>query len=101
MSCVNLQSLKIEEENLTGRDVRYLRQINLNSLRILESAARLGSFTRAAEENLITASAVSQRIKTLEAQLEFRVFHRRHNSVASRQRGKSSYRMSGRPSIRS
>lgn len=62
--------------------MRYLRQINLNSLRILESAARLGNFTRAAEENLITASAVSQRIKTLEEQLEFRVFHRRHNSVA-------------------
>ena len=64
-----------------------LRQINLNSLRITESAARLGNFSRAAEENLITASAVSQRIKNLEAQLEFRVFHRRHNSVVLTQRG--------------
>ncbi len=59
----------------------HLRQINLNSLRIVESAARLGNFTRAGEEQLITASAVSQRIKNLEDQLRFRIFHRRSNAV--------------------
>jgi len=61
--------------------MQHLRNINLNSLRVLESAARLGSFARAGEENLISASAVSQRIKALEAQLQFRVFHRQSNAV--------------------
>ena len=55
--------------------------MNLNALRVVESAARHGNFTRAGEENLVTASAVSQRIKALEDQLEFRIFHRRANSV--------------------
>ena len=58
-----------------------LNQINLNSLRIAESAARNGNFVLAAEEQLISASAVSQRIKSLEAQLRFRIFHRKNNSV--------------------
>jgi len=58
-----------------------LRELNLNSLRIAESAARNGSFVRAAEEQLLTPSAVSQRVKTLEAQLRFRLFDRRNNSV--------------------
>ena len=58
-----------------------LRELNLNSLRIAESAARNGSFVRAAEEQLITPSAVSQRMKMLEAQLRFKLFDRRNNSV--------------------
>ena len=61
--------------------MKHLRQINLNSLRIVESAARLGSFARAAEENLISGSAVSQRVKALEEQLQFKVFHRQSNAV--------------------
>jgi LysR family glycine cleavage system transcriptional activator len=61
--------------------MQHLRNINLNSLRVLESAARLGSFARAGEENLISASAVSQRIKALEAQLQFQVFQRQSNAV--------------------
>ena len=58
-----------------------LRQLNLNSLRIAESAARNGSFIRAAEEQLLTPSAVSQRVKILESQLRFKLFNRRNNSV--------------------
>jgi LysR family glycine cleavage system transcriptional activator len=61
--------------------LKRLQQLNLNALRVVESAARHGNFTRAGEENLVTASAVSQRIKALEDQLEFRIFHRRANSV--------------------
>lgn len=61
--------------------MRSLRDLNLNSLRIVESAARTGSFTRAAEEQMLTPSAVSQRIKNLESQLRFKLFNRRHNSV--------------------
>lgn len=61
--------------------MRSLRDLNLNSLRVVESAARTGSFVRAAEEQLITPSAVSQRVKNLEAQLDFKIFNRRNNSV--------------------
>lgn len=61
--------------------MQTLRGLNLNSLRIAESAARNGSFIRAAEEQLLTPSAVSQRIKALEAQLRFRLFMRTNNSV--------------------
>lgn len=62
--------------------MRLLRQLNLNSLKIVESAARHQNFTRAGEEQLITASAVSQRVKGLEDQLRFRIFNRRHNAVS-------------------
>jgi len=61
--------------------MRNLRDLNLNSLRAVESAARTGSFVRAAEEQLLTPSAISQRIKNLEAQLRFKIFNRRNNSV--------------------
>jgi LysR family glycine cleavage system transcriptional activator len=61
--------------------MKTLRDINLNSLRIVESAARNGSFVRAAEEQLLTPSAVSQRVKKLEEQLQFKIFNRRNNAV--------------------
>jgi LysR family transcriptional regulator, glycine cleavage system transcriptional activator len=61
--------------------MRSLRDINLNSLRIAESAARNGSFVLAAEEQMITPSAVSQRIKSLEEQLRFKIFDRKNNSI--------------------
>jgi LysR family transcriptional regulator, glycine cleavage system transcriptional activator len=61
--------------------MQRLRELNLNSLRIAESAARNGSFVRAAEEQFLTPSAVSQRVKMLESQLRFRLFDRRNNSV--------------------
>ena len=40
------------------------------------------NFTRAGEEQFITASAVSQRIKGLEDQLRFKIFHRGGNAVS-------------------
>lgn len=61
--------------------MRSLRDVNLNSLRIVESAARLKSFTLAGEEQFITPSAVSQRIKKLEEQLEFQIFRRKNRSI--------------------
>lgn len=61
--------------------MRNLRDVNLNSLRIVESAARTGSFVRAAEEQMLTPSAISQRVKNLEEQLRFKIFNRRNNSV--------------------
>jgi LysR family transcriptional regulator, glycine cleavage system transcriptional activator len=41
-------------------------QVPLNALRVFEAVARLGSFTRAAEELFITQSAVSHQVKALE-----------------------------------
>src|ERR1044072_7945918 len=48
----------------------------LESLRVLESCVRLGSFTRAADEIGVTAAAVSLRIRNLEAELGTRLFER-------------------------
>jgi LysR family glycine cleavage system transcriptional activator len=62
--------------------VRLLSQVNLNSLKIVESAARHRNFTRAGEEQFITASAVSQRVKSLEDQLRFKIFQRGGNAVS-------------------
>jgi LysR family transcriptional regulator, glycine cleavage system transcriptional activator len=62
--------------------LRVLTQLNLNSLKVVESAARHKNFTRAGEEQFITASAVSQRIKSLEDQLRFKIFHRGGNAVS-------------------
>jgi LysR family glycine cleavage system transcriptional activator len=62
--------------------LRFLTQLNLNSLKVVESAARHRNFTRAGEEQFITASAVSQRIKSLEDQLRFKIFRRGGNAVS-------------------
>ncbi len=49
---------------------------NLNALRAFEAAARHESFTRAAEELCVTQGAVSQQVKSLEADLGIRLFNR-------------------------
>jgi LysR family glycine cleavage system transcriptional activator len=49
---------------------------SLESLRVLESCVRQGSFTRAADEIGVTAAAVSLRIRNLEAELGTRLFQR-------------------------
>lgn len=49
---------------------------NLNALRAFESAARLESFSRAAEELFVTHGAVSHRIRALEEDLGLALFMR-------------------------
>jgi LysR family transcriptional regulator, glycine cleavage system transcriptional activator len=49
---------------------------SLESLRVLESCVRQGSFTRAAHELGVTAAAVSLRVRNLEAELGTRLFER-------------------------
>lgn len=46
-----------------------------------EASARLGSFTRAAQELSVTQSAVSQRVRTLENILQTRLFLRHHRRI--------------------
>ncbi len=58
------------------------RRISLDTLRIFEAAARLGSFTAAAETIGLTQGAVSQRIKALEAELHVTLFRRLTRALA-------------------
>lgn len=53
----------------------------LHAIQAFESASRLGSFMRAAEELHITPSAISHRIRELEQTLGIALFHRVHRSV--------------------
>lgn len=53
----------------------------LGWLRAFESTARLGNFTRAAEELNLTPSAVSYQIRALEARLGHRLFERRRRTL--------------------
>jgi len=54
---------------------------SLPGLEAFEAVARLGSFTRAADSLHVTQSAISHRIKALEAQLGCALFVRRARSV--------------------
>ncbi|WP_299811398.1 LysR substrate-binding domain-containing protein [uncultured Roseibium sp.] len=53
----------------------------LSWLRAFEAAARLGNFTRAAEELLITPAAVSYQVRQLEQHLGYPLFDRVHREV--------------------
>jgi LysR family glycine cleavage system transcriptional activator len=53
----------------------------LSWLRAFEAAARLGNFTRAAEELLITPAAVSYQVRQLEQQLGYPLFDRLHREL--------------------
>jgi LysR family glycine cleavage system transcriptional activator len=63
--------------------------LNLNWLRSFEAAARLLSFTGAAQEIGLTQTAVSQHIKALEAQLDGVLFVRRPKSLQLTDVGKA------------
>ncbi|GGX89313.1 DNA-binding transcriptional activator GcvA [Litchfieldella qijiaojingensis] len=63
----------------------------LATLRAFEAAARLGSFSIAAEELHVTAAAISHRIKALEASLGIRLFDRMARGVSLTETG-SRYR---------
>lgn len=54
----------------------------LTWLRAFEAAARLGNFTRAAEELLITPAAVSYQVRQLEKLLGYPLFDRVHRELA-------------------
>ena len=58
-----------------------MRNLRLSSLKTFESAARHLSFKRAAEELNVTATAVSHQVKSLEQQLDCRLFERRARQV--------------------
>ena len=55
---------------------------NLNAVRAFDAAARLQSFTRAAEELGVTHASISRYVKNLEADFGLPLFERRHRQVA-------------------
>ncbi|MEH6485140.1 MULTISPECIES: LysR substrate-binding domain-containing protein [Pseudomonas] len=60
----------------------------LYALRAFEAAARHASFTRAAEELLITQSAVSRHIRTLETHFDCRLFERNGRNLRLTEQGR-------------
>lgn len=61
----------------------------LTWLRAFEAAARLGNFTRAAEELLITPAAVSYQVRQLELRLGYPLFDRVHRELALTRMGQT------------
>nr|WP_234827279.1 LysR family transcriptional regulator [Sinorhizobium meliloti] len=61
----------------------------LSALRAFEAAARLASFKAAAEELLVTPTAISHQIKQLEAFMSLRVLDRTPRAVTLTPRGKA------------
>lgn len=59
-----------------------LATVPLSAIRVFEAAARLGSFTRAAEELGMTQAAVSWQVKALERRLDQPLFRRLPREVA-------------------
>ncbi len=59
-----------------------LANVALSAIRVFEAAARLGSFTRAAEELGMTQAAVSWQVKGLEKRLDQPLFRRLPREVA-------------------
>lgn len=64
----------------------------LRALKAFEVAARLQSFTRAADELCVTQAAVSHQIKGLEEKLGFSLFHRHIRRVTLTVAGENLYR---------
>lgn len=60
----------------------------LSTLLPFEAAARLGSFSLAADELNLTQAAISRHIKTLEANLEQALFERQHRRVVLTEAGR-------------
>ncbi|WP_254900135.1 LysR family transcriptional regulator [Serratia marcescens] len=69
---------------------------SLPHLSAFEAAARLGSFSAAADELFLTTGAVSRHIRSLEAQLGVTLFYRGHKSVRLTQAGENFSRTASR-----
>jgi LysR family transcriptional regulator, glycine cleavage system transcriptional activator len=73
---LNHRVIKFHTENVMAR-----RLPPLNSLRAFEAAARLGSFTLAADELCVTHGAISRHVQQLEAWLGQPLFERHNRRV--------------------
>lgn len=73
-------------------DRRRQPRLSLDLLRGFRAAARLLSFTRAAQELNITQSAISREVRTLEDQLGQPLFHRVNRALQLTHAGQTLYR---------
>lgn len=71
------------------------RHPSLTAVRAFEAAARLGSFTRAAEELHLTQSAISRHVRALEAWFELPLFARTGRAIRLTEAGREYYRAVG------
>jgi LysR family transcriptional regulator, glycine cleavage system transcriptional activator len=71
-----------DEENSCLEDGMARKMPPLNPLHVFEASARLGSFTKAAEELGVTQSAVSRQVAVLEAYVRQRLFIRGRHGIA-------------------
>src|SRR3954449_5764094 len=60
----------------------------LNALKSFEAAARHESFTRAAEELCVTQGAISHQVKSLEADIGVKLFHRERQRLLITEAGR-------------
>ena len=74
----------------------HIRPALLLSLQAFDAVARLGSFKEAAEALHLTPSAISHRIRNLEASLEDALFERVHRAVQLTAAGKALAAVTGR-----
>ncbi len=65
---------------------------HLSGLRYFEAAARLSSYSRAAEELFVSQAAVSQKIRQLEQALNCKLFIRQGREMALTEKGKTLYK---------
>ena len=78
------------------RSKGYRRLIpSMNALLVFEAAARLGSFTVAAQELGVTQAAVSKQIRFLEELLDTRLFHRLHRAIQLTPEGSALFLVTG------
>lgn len=68
---------------------------SLDLLRGFEAAARLLSFTKAAQELFVTQSAVSRQVQALEEQLGVPLFERRHREIRLTEAGRQMQQAAG------
>lgn len=61
----------------------------LNPLRVFEAVARLGSFTRAADELHVSQSAVSRQVSLLEEYLDVKLFNREQRGISLTDAGRA------------
>lgn len=61
---------------------------SLKTIQAFEAASRLGSFAAAAQELLVTPSAISHQIRQLEQEIGVPLFHRVHRSIVLTDKGR-------------
>jgi LysR family glycine cleavage system transcriptional activator len=83
-------------EDIMGRNPEIRRKLpSLMAIRAFEAAARLGSFTSAATELLLTQSAISRHVRNLEDDLGVRLFHRQGRHLTLTHEGRDYMTVTG------